>query len=107
MGVRAERFAYFVCELVEGQDLADAARVRDYAGRLALVDQLFAATAAAHAAGIVHRDLKPSNLLANEACELKICDFGPVAEASRECRWMCSHVTVCTDGYLFGEWPLP
>ena len=71
-----ERFAYFVCELVEGQDLADAARVRDYAGRLALVDQLFAATAAAHAAGIVHRDLKPSNALVDDEGHLRLIDFG-------------------------------
>ena len=29
-----------------------------------------------HSAGIAHRDLKPSNTLANENCDLKICDFG-------------------------------
>ena len=29
-----------------------------------------------HSADIIHRDLKPSNILANEKCEVRICDFG-------------------------------
>jgi mitogen-activated protein kinase 1/3 len=29
-----------------------------------------------HSVQIVHRDLKPSNILANEKCEIKLCDFG-------------------------------
>ena len=29
-----------------------------------------------HSANVIHRDLKPSNILINDACDLKICDFG-------------------------------
>lgn len=29
-----------------------------------------------HSANIIHRDLKPSNILANEKCEVRMCDFG-------------------------------
>lgn len=29
-----------------------------------------------HACGIIHRDLKPANCLANQDCQVKICDFG-------------------------------
>merc|ERR1712228_543731 len=29
-----------------------------------------------HSAGIVHRDLKPENIILNEACTIRICDFG-------------------------------
>jgi mitogen-activated protein kinase 1/3 len=41
-----------------------------------LLFQLLSGVNYLHSASIIHRDLKPSNLLANEACELKICDFG-------------------------------
>lgn len=29
-----------------------------------------------HSCNVLHRDLKPSNILINQACELRICDFG-------------------------------
>lgn len=29
-----------------------------------------------HSANIIHRDIKPSNILANEKCEIRLCDFG-------------------------------
>ena len=29
-----------------------------------------------HSANIIHRDIKPSNILANEKCEVRLCDFG-------------------------------
>ena len=29
-----------------------------------------------HSADIIHRDLKPANLLINQACKVKLCDFG-------------------------------
>jgi mitogen-activated protein kinase 15 len=31
-----------------------------------------------HSASLLHRDLKPSNILVNEACDVKLCDFGLV-----------------------------
>ena len=29
-----------------------------------------------HTANVIHRDLKPGNILANENCDVRICDFG-------------------------------
>lgn len=29
-----------------------------------------------HTGQIIHRDIKPSNILANESCDIRICDFG-------------------------------
>lgn len=29
-----------------------------------------------HSFGVVHRDIKPGNILVNDACQVKLCDFG-------------------------------
>ena len=69
---------FFVCELVEGNDL----RARIDAGpipvrkALELAAQIASGLAAAHEKGIVHRDLKPENILVTRAGVPKIADFG-------------------------------
>jgi serine/threonine protein kinase len=75
--------AYFVMELLEGEDLAD---VIDRLGQLPLTRaadillQCCRALSAAHAKGIVHRDMKPENIFLTTRDErpdfVKIVDFG-------------------------------
>jgi serine/threonine-protein kinase len=55
---------YFVMELLSGQTLTEALRVRPFpTDRIVpILRQLASALGAAHAAGVVHRDLKPDNV---------------------------------------------
>lgn len=43
--------------------------------------QIFRALQFLHSGNIIHRDIKPSNILANEECEIVLCDFGFAREA--------------------------
>lgn len=74
---------YIVMELLEGSDLAHAAR--DAGGKLAperalyLADQIAEALQEAHTRGVLHRDLKPDNIfiVPTPAGEMiKVMDFG-------------------------------
>ena len=38
--------------------------------------QIFRAMKYIHSGEVIHRDIKPSNILADENCEIRICDFG-------------------------------
>jgi serine/threonine-protein kinase len=71
--------AFLVMELLEGEDLH--ARLRrqhrlSVAEGLAIVNQVAAGLAAAHAQGIVHRDLKPENIFLCHNGVVKVLDFG-------------------------------
>lgn len=75
--------AYFVMELLEGEELADTiARegALDTRRVLRVAIQICRALAAAHQAGIVHRDLKPENifLITRDGVPdfVKVLDFG-------------------------------
>jgi len=76
--------AYFVMELLEGQNLAEhIARQGAFspADTAIIVEQVAAALAAAHAKRIVHRDLKPENihlvaLPGRKEPFVKVLDFG-------------------------------
>ena len=70
---------YLVMELVPGRTLRsviDAGGPMAPADALALLDQILAALAAAHAAGLAHRDVKPENVLITPAGLAKVTDFG-------------------------------
>ncbi len=82
---------YIVMEYVDGRPLRQI--IREEAPlppprAIALVDQILAALAEAHAHGIVHRDLKPSNVLVvglKDGTELcKVLDFGIARNISGE-----------------------
>jgi eukaryotic-like serine/threonine-protein kinase len=77
-GVTSNGQPYLVLEFVDGEPL-DAwcvSRGLSIAARLALMDQVLAAVAHAHAHGVVHRDLKPSNLYVAREGVVKLLDFG-------------------------------
>lgn len=38
--------------------------------------QIFSALQQLHASKVIHRDMKPTNILANESCDVSLCDFG-------------------------------
>ncbi len=68
---------FLVLELIDGLPLGRWARAeRDLEDRLAVVEQIAAALAFAHARGIVHRDLKPDNILVTVDGTARILDFG-------------------------------
>lgn len=91
---------YLVMERLPGRTLADvfaagpvpAQQVR------ALLWELLAGLAAAHAAGILHRDIKPANILFTAAGGIKIADFG-IAKSPTSAHTMTGQV-VGTLGYL-------
>lgn len=67
-----------VMELVQGSTLRQRMLERSLSPEqaLAIVDQIAAAMAEAHASGLVHGDLKPSNLIIEPSGAPRILDFG-------------------------------
>ncbi|MBA8887052.1 serine/threonine-protein kinase [Dokdonella fugitiva] len=70
--------AWLAMEYVDGEPLLDfcARHALDVRARVALLDQVCAAVAHAHAQLVVHRDLKPSNVYVSHAGVAKLLDFG-------------------------------
>src|SRR5688500_3090472 len=107
IGTLPDGRGYFVMEWLEGMTLD--ARIRRK-GRLTLaetaviLDQVFDAIGAAHAAGIVHRDLKPQNifLTRRSSAEVKVLDFG-IAKLSGLGAEGAGATLMGTPGYLAPE----
>jgi len=77
-GVDAQGRPFLAMEYVEGESIdaycrANVPSVRD---RIALLQQVMAAVAHAHARLVVHRDLKPNNILVTKDGQVKLLDFG-------------------------------
>src|SRR3954470_6671595 len=89
---------FLVMELVEGTNLADAARHRklDWQAVSEIALPIASALAYAHARGVVHRDLTPGNVLIESATgRVVVSDFG-LARIAR------STTSVTTRGMLLG-----
>lgn len=104
----ADGTAAVVMELVEGGSLRDRLRAApdglplDEA--LALIRQVAAALAAAHAEGVVHRDIKPENVLLDAAGQVRVTDFGMARSlAPGAPRLTRTGASVGTPGYLAPE----
>jgi eukaryotic-like serine/threonine-protein kinase len=81
-GKLGDGFGWLAMEYASGATLDELVRSRGAlsppAAKLVL-EQLFAAVAAAHAVGIVHRDLKPDNVRVSDTgpeLQVKVLDFG-------------------------------
>jgi serine/threonine protein kinase len=90
-GIAADGSLFLVMELLEGVDLS---RMMKLVGpmpaerMLAMMNQICASLAEAHALGIVHRDIKPANVflarVGDEVDLVKVLDFGLVHLAGIE-----------------------
>ncbi len=69
---------YLAMEFVEGEAIDAYCRHHDLPlrERIALLLQVMAAVAHAHARLVVHRDLKPSNILVTQEGQVRLLDFG-------------------------------
>jgi mitogen-activated protein kinase 1/3 len=54
--------------------------------------QIFRALQFLHSGNIIHRDIKPSNILANENCDIFLCDFGFAREVEDSSNDMTEYV---------------
>ena len=95
---------FLVMELIDGGTLRDLLRSGplDVPVTLAVLEQVLAALAAAHAAGLVHRDVKPENVLISSRGEVKVADFGLVRTTGAQTR-ATGNVILGTVAYLSPE----
>lgn len=57
-----------------------------------IVYQIFRALKYLHSRNIIHRDIKPSNILADENCDIRLCDFGFAREENWDQNAMTEYV---------------
>ncbi|MBB3086694.1 serine/threonine protein kinase [Geodermatophilus sabuli] len=100
-----DRLVYLVMELVDGEPLVELLQ-REHRltpeRTLAVLRQVAAGLAAAHAAGVVHRDVKPGNVIVGADGTVKITDFGIAWSAANAAVTRTGHV-VGTPQYLAPE----
>lgn len=103
-GYDAHGAPFVVMELLRGRDLRQAlsADALTLEQRLAVVLQVLAGLAHAHAAGIVHRDVKPANVFLTEQGVVKLLDFG-IARLYRGTSGNSSDAVMGTADYMAPE----
>jgi serine/threonine-protein kinase len=98
---------FFVTELVDGEDLKAAIRMRGPwppGETAALGATLAEALAAAHAQGVVHRDVKPNNVMIASDGSVRLLDFGLARGAGVDMTTLTRTGTVLgTPGYMSPE----
>lgn len=57
-----------------------------------IVYQIFRGLKFLHTRGVIHRDIKPSNILADENCDIRLCDFGFAREENMDLNAMTEYV---------------
>jgi tRNA A-37 threonylcarbamoyl transferase component Bud32 len=95
---------FLVMELVDGGSLGALVRAGlvDRPRALAIIRQLCAGLAHAHAHGVIHRDFKPDNILI-VGDTARIVDFGLAISTSEDDPRLTSSGVVCTPAYAAPE----
>jgi tRNA A-37 threonylcarbamoyl transferase component Bud32 len=76
-----DQLAFIVCELIEGEDLAQLLRHHKptFAEAVRMCIEIAETLHFAHVEGFIHRDIKPANILIDKTGRLVISDFGIAA----------------------------